>query len=150
MTLTIDDPKHFKADWPFYWISQLNSAYGEALERRIRHIGLDIPRWRALMSLYEDRFLSVSEIAAFSAQKLNTTTKVIQRMIKDGLVTTRVRPTDVRVTEVCLTDKGDQLRKLALVEARAIYDQAFAGIDPARVQEMNKLMSEVHAAMKKL
>jgi hypothetical protein len=71
-------------------------------------------------------------------------------MIKDELVTTRVRPTDGRVTEVCLTDKGDQLRKLALVEAHAIYDQAFAGIDPARVREMNKLMSEVHAAMKKL
>jgi hypothetical protein len=51
MTLTLDDPKHLKADWPFYRISQLNSAYAEALERRVRHIGLDIPRWRALMSL---------------------------------------------------------------------------------------------------
>jgi DNA-binding MarR family transcriptional regulator len=150
MTLTTDDPKHLKADWPFYWISQLNSAYAEALERRIRHIGLDIPRWRALMSLYEDKHLSVSEISEYSAQKLNTTTKVIQRMIKDGLVATRVRPTDGRVTEVCLTEKGDRLRKLALVEARAIYTQTFADIDPARVREMNKLMSEVHRSLKRL
>ncbi|WP_425101964.1 MarR family winged helix-turn-helix transcriptional regulator [Tropicibacter sp. S64] len=145
-----NDPQHFKADWPFYWISQLNAAYADALERRIKPIGIDIPRWRALMSLYEDQHLSVSEIADFSAQKLNTTTKVIQRMIKDGLVSTRVRPTDGRVTEVCLTDKGDRLRKLALVEARAIYDQTFAGIDPRRVAEMNQLMSELHMALRKL
>ena len=145
-----NDPKHFKADWPFYWISQLNAAYADALERRIKPIGIDIPRWRALMSLYEDQYLSVSEIAEFSAQKLNTTTKVIQRMIKDGLVSTRVRPTDGRVTEVCLTDKGDRMRKLALVEARAIYDQTFARIDPSRVAEMNRLMSEVHLALRKL
>ena len=51
-------------------------------------------------------------------------------MIKDGLVTTRARPTDGPVTEVCLTGKGDRLRRLALVEARAIYDQSFAGIAP--------------------
>ncbi|WP_422367477.1 MarR family winged helix-turn-helix transcriptional regulator [Pelagibius sp.] len=150
MKLIIDDPKHLKADWPFYWISQINAAYADALDRRIRLIGLDIPRWRALVSLYEDQHLSVSEIADYSAQKLNTTTKVIQRMIKDELVATRVRPTDGRVTEVCLTDKGDRLRKVALVEARAIYDQAFAGIDPARVREMNKLMSELLETLKKL
>ncbi|MGR3366521.1 MAG: MarR family transcriptional regulator [Sagittula sp.] len=67
-----------------------------------------------MMSLYEDQYLPVSEIAAFSAQKLNTTTKVIQRMIKDELVATRVRPSDGRVTEVRPTEKGDQLRRLAL------------------------------------
>ncbi|WP_425074812.1 MarR family winged helix-turn-helix transcriptional regulator [Sagittula sp. S175] len=150
MALTFDDPKHHKTDWPFYWISQINSAYSDALERRIRHIGIDIPRWRAMMSLYEDQYLSVSEIAEFSAQKLNTTTKVIQRMIKDELVITRVRPTDGRVTEVCLTEKGDHLRKLALAEARAIYDLTFAGISADRVAELNRLMSEMHAALKKL
>ena len=144
------DLKHYKADWPFYWISQLNAAYSDALERRIKPIGIDIPRWRALISLYEDQYLSVSEIAEFSAQKLNTTTKVIQRMIKDELVKTRVRPSDGRVTEACLTEKGDRLRKLALAEARSIYEQTFAGIDPKRISELNKLMSEMHETLKKL
>lgn len=148
--MTLDDPTHLKANWPFYWISQINSAYVDVLERRIRHIGIDIPRWRAMMSLYEDQYLSVSEIAEYSAQKLNTTTKVIQRMIKDELVRTRVRPTDGRVTEVCLTEKGDRLRKLALAEARAIYDQTFAGISPDKVDELNRLMSEMHAVLKKI
>lgn len=144
------DLKHLKADWPFYWISQINSAYADALERRIKPIGIDVPRWRALISLYEDQHLSVSEIAEFSAQKLNTTTKVIQRMIKDELVVTRVRPSDGRVTEVCLTEKGDQLRRAALEEARVIYEQSFGTIAPERLAEMNRLLAEVHKALKKL
>ena len=150
MPSDIDDPVNFKAGWPFYWISQINAAYADALERRIKPLGIDIPRWRAMMSLHEDQYLSVSEIAAFSAQKLNTTTKVIQRMIGDELVTTRVRPTDGRVTEVCLTEKGDTLRKSALVEARKIFELAFAQIPADEVAALNRTLSQVQAQLEKL
>lgn len=146
----IDNPIYFKSEWPFYWISQINAAYSDALERRIRHLGIDIPRWRAMMSLHEDQYLSVSEIAAFSAQKLNTTTKVVQRMIGDELVTTRVRPTDGRVTEVCLTEKGDTLRKQALVEARQIFELAFADIPAEQVEALNKTLAQVQMHLSKL
>ena len=146
----MNDPVNFKAEWPFYWISQINAAYADALERRIKPLGIDIPRWRAMMSLHEDQYLSVSEIAAFSAQKLNTTTKVIQRMIGDELVTTRVRPTDGRVTEVCLTEKGDTLRKSALVEARKIFELAFAQIPAEEVAALNRTLSQVQAQLEKL
>ena len=150
MRSDIDNPINFKAEWPFYWISQINAAYADALERRIKPLGIDIPRWRAMMSLHEDQYLSVSEIAAFSAQKLNTTTKVIQRMIGDELVTTRVRPTDGRVTEVCLTEKGDTLRKSALVEARKIFELAFAQIPADEVAALNRTLSQVQAQLEKL
>lgn len=145
-----DSPIEFKQNWPFFWISQINAAYTNALERRIKPYGIDIPRWRAMMSLYEDQYLSVSEVAEFSAQKLNTTTKVIQRMIGDGLVSTRVRPHDGRVTEVCLTDKGEKLRKKAFVEAKAIFDSTFSELSEAEIQVLNKTLSRVHSRLKEL
>lgn len=145
------DPKKIIRDkWPFYWVSQVNSAYSTALERRIRHHGIDIPRWRAMMSLYEDKYLSVSEIAAFSAQKLNTTTKVVQRMICDDLVTTRVRPTDGRVTEVCLTKKGEDLRNKAFADAQSVFDHAFENIDKSEIQELNRILAKLNGQLQKL
>lgn len=143
-------PKHLKANWPFYWINQINSAYATALERRIKSLGIDIPRWRAMISLYENQFLSVSEIAEFSAQKLNTTTKVVQRMQIDGLVYTRVRPTDGRVTEVCLTEKGDSLRNAALQEARKVFELAFADVPVETIQTLNAMLGELHEKLRKL
>lgn len=145
-----DAPTHLKAEWPFYWISQINAAYATVLERRIKPLGIDIPRWRAMISLYEDQFLSVSEIAEFSAQKLNTTTKVVQRMQVDGLVRTRVRPTDGRVTEVCLTEKGDELRKAALQEARRIFDLTFSDTPPDSIESLNTALRDITERLQKL
>lgn len=102
------------------------------------------------MSLYEDQHLSVSEIADFSAQKLNTTTKVIQRMLQDELVTTRPRPRDGRVTEVCLTEKGDDLRRKAFVEAQAIFDQTFTDLSDKELDALNITLSKLHQRLKKM
>jgi len=143
-------PKTFRENWPFFWISQINAAYANALERRTKSIGIDMPRWRAMMSLHEDEYLSVSEIAEFSAQKLNTTTKVIQRMLNDGLVSTRIRPTDKRVTDVCLTEAGEALRKSALVEAQAIFDHTFDTDAMSEIKALNARLSEIHARLQKL
>lgn len=146
----MDNPENFKENWPFFWISQINAAYAAALERRIKPQGADLPRWRAMMSLYEDQYLSISEIADFSAQKLNTTTKVIQRMIQDGLVETRIRPTDGRVTEVCLTEKGEMLRREAFVEAQSIFETVFTDTSEAELRALNMMLAGLHRKLKKL
>ncbi|MDA9207716.1 MarR family winged helix-turn-helix transcriptional regulator [Octadecabacter sp.] len=150
VTVKHDNPKKFKENWPFFWVSQINAAYATVLERRIKSYGIDMPRWRAMMSLYEDEYLSVSEIAAFSAQKLNTTTKVVQRMLNDGLVTTRVRPDDGRVTDVCLTDKGEKLRKEVFKEAQAIFEHTFSDVSNAELAALNDTLSNLHARLKNL
>jgi DNA-binding MarR family transcriptional regulator len=150
VALKQDNPTKFKENWPFFWVSQINAAYANALERRIKSYGIDMPHWRAMMSLYEDQYLSVSEIAEFSAQKLNTTTKVVQRMMNDGLVSTRVRPSDGRVTEVCLTNKGEKLRKEAFTEAQIIFDNTFAEFSEKELIALNSTLSKLHTRLKKL
>lgn len=150
VTLKEDAAPRFKKTWPFYWVSQINAAYENALERRLKHLGIDIARWRALMSLYDDGHLSISEISEHSAQKLNTTTKVVQRMVKDGLVTTRVRPTDRRVTEVSLSEKGEDLRREAFKEAQTIYALAFGDEEATDIDALNQKLSQLHQNLKKL
>lgn len=145
-----DKPSKFKDKWPFYWVSQVSAAYELALERRIKPLGLDIARWRALMSLYEEEYLSVSQIAEFSALKLNTTTKVIQKMMSEGLVTKRSCATDGRVTEVCLTPKGDKIRREALREAQFIYRAVFAEEKNADTHRLIDSLAQLHAKLRKL
>lgn len=132
-----------KENWPYYWISRVNARYVQVLERRMKGIGLDMPRWRVLMSLYEEHYLSVSEIADFAVIKLNTATKVVQRMILDDLVTTRPRPGDGRVTEVTLTQKGDRARRLAMVEAEKILAASFVNITQAELVQLNGILEKL-------
>lgn len=148
--MTPDLSRFAKEDWPFYWISRVNARYVQVLEKRLKPIGIDVPHWRVLISLYESQYLSISEIAEMSTMRLNTTTKVVQRMISDGLVTTRVRPTDGRVTEACLTEKGDRLRALALTEARQVFDLSFPTVSLAERAALNSVLSKVFAQIDKL
>ena len=136
-------PDHFRDTWPYFWINRVNAFYTRALERRLKPLGVDAPRWRVLISLYEQDYMSVSEVADFSTLKLNTTTKIVQRMIVDGLVETRVRPTDGRVTEVCLTEKGDDLRAKALNEVYRIRDESFHNVTPAEIKTLNTILEKI-------
>ncbi|WP_152988251.1 MarR family winged helix-turn-helix transcriptional regulator [Paracoccus sp. MKU1] len=135
--------KHMKKNWPFYWLSRVNARYVQVLERRLKPLGLDMPRWRVLISLYEEEYLSVSEIAEFSVMKLNTATKIVQRLVVDGMVVTRVSPSDGRVTEVTLTPKGDALRQRALIEAEKILAASFVNITQAELEALNGLLEKV-------
>lgn len=134
---------HNKRAWPFYWIGRVNGRYAQVLDRRLKPLNIDVPRWRVLISLYEDVHLSISEIAEYSSMRLNTTTKVVQRMIGDNLVETRVRPSDARVTEVCLTREGDRLRELALEEARHVFNLSFQNVSDAEIMALNAILEKV-------
>lgn len=135
--------RQMRRNWPFYWIARVNARYAQVLERRLKPLALDMPCWRVLMALHEDGHLSVSEIAAFSAMRLNTTTKIVQRMIAGGLVTTRGRPTDGRVTEVSMTPKGDALRQKALAEAEKILAASVVNISREDLKALNALLEKL-------
>ncbi|WP_121063811.1 MarR family winged helix-turn-helix transcriptional regulator [Chachezhania antarctica] len=139
-----------KQDWPFYWITQVSARYMQVMEVRLKRIGLDVPSWRVLMCLHEDDWLSVSQIADYSIIKLNTATRIIQRMESQGLVCLRPRPEDLRVTEVSLTIDGDAQRQKAREVATSIFDASFEDLSPGEQQLLNELMERVFLQLGKL
>ena len=115
-------------EWPFYWLARAGGAYFKTMEEGLRGLGLDLPRWRVLMSLYQENRLSVSELADHGIVKLSTMTKIVQRMEQDGLVQCRPFADDRRVTEVIVTEAGLRAGEAAWQLAHKTYDIAFQGI----------------------
>jgi len=79
-----------------------------AMEKLLKRIDLDIPRWRVLNILFENDDSSISEISEHAVAKLSTITKIVYRMKDDGLVETSQSTQDGRVTQVSLTAAGRQ------------------------------------------
>ena len=48
---------------PFFQMNRTVGAYGLTMERALRAVGMDIPRWRVLMLAHERGPVSVGEIA---------------------------------------------------------------------------------------
>lgn len=139
----VEAPVFRADDWPFHWITRVAGRYFQAMEAVLKPLGLDVAQWRVLMCLDERGGRSVSEIAEICIVKLNTTTKIVQRMTADELVVCRPRRRDARVTEVRLSPKGRALQGRARAEAEAVFAEAFEGLDPGRVAAMNHLLAEV-------
>lgn len=110
----------------------------------MREIELDIPRWRVLMLLEGTRARSVSYLSTEAIVKLSTMTRIVQRMEADGLVETRPRASDARVTEALLTGHGRRARVLALQRADLIFEKAFKAFSDADVRNFNQMLSLVH------
>ncbi len=131
--------------YPFYLVTRVSSRYYLAMESEIKEIGMDLPRWRVMLILSEIGQASVSEIGAHAVSKLSTITKTVQRLEGDGLVSTRPRPSDARVTEVQLTARGRAVVEKVRPRGRQVFEQAFAGFDDQSVAELVHLLEQVFA-----
>ncbi len=126
--------------WPFYWLTRFTGRYLHEMEIALKALGLDIPRWRVLMSLRGDKVLSVSEIADNAIVKLPTMTRIVQRMQIDGLVRCRQSASDRRVTEVELTDAGKRAGQQAWAVADSLYTRTFGKIPADDVMRLNRTL----------
>lgn len=130
-----------KEDFPFYWLVRVHGRYKLAMEKALKKVNLDIPRWRILFILKEEGTSSISEIAIHAVAKLPTTTKVVYRMKEDGLIDTRISAEDGRVTEVILTDAGREAIASIQEVTDDLFRQSFKGMTEAQITRLNKLLA---------
>jgi len=140
---TLADPAYSKfllADSPFYLIARTSGRYAIDMHRILKSVGMDIPRWRALMVLRECNPSSVSEIAERTVIQLSTVTRVVQRLEKQGLVRLASRKTDGRKTDVSLTENGKAAVERVRECASRIYRLAFHDFTADEIETLNALL----------
>lgn len=137
------DLEFHRADWPFYWIAQVNALYTQEMERVLKAVGCDMPTYRVLAILQEQGVSSVSDITVHAVGKLSTTTKIVYRMKADGLVSTATSESDGRVTMVSLTNSG--LVALGRVKdaTHGLFERSFDGLTPAKLDKLNESLRVV-------
>ena len=130
-------------EWPYYWISRVNAQYTIVLEEQLKPHGINLSRWRVLSSLYERGSLGVSEIADFAILRLNTATKVVQKMATEGLVQTEVNTHDARITQVVLTEEGRRQALFARNLATRRFEASFNTVSEGEREQLNELLDRV-------
>ena len=132
-------------DSPFYLIARTSGRYALDMQRILKSVGMDIPRWRALMILREYNPSSVSEIAERAVIQLSTVTRVVQRLQKQGLVRLSSRKSDGRKTDVTLTPKGHAAVEKVRECASRIYRLAFHDFSASEIRQLNSLLRRAFA-----
>ncbi|WP_028696410.1 MarR family winged helix-turn-helix transcriptional regulator [Pseudomonas cremoricolorata] len=132
-----------KEDFPFYWLARAHGRYTQNMERLLKKVDLDVPRWRVLWILNENGESSISEISTHAIAKLSTITKIVYRMKDDGLVDTAQSAEDGRVTQVRITDTGLQAIARMQDVTHELFQRSFKGLTEAQVQRLNRMLETV-------
>ena len=127
-------------DFPYYWISQVNSLYTAKMDDSLKKYGLDNSRRRILLAVSARPQASISELAELSIIKIPTATKIIYRLKDEGLLETAVCDDDSRVTRVSLTPEG--LEKVIKINeiTSLVLNNSFKGLKPNDIKKLNDLL----------
>lgn len=136
--------EHFKKEeFPFYWLARVNGRYAMAMEKALKKIDMDIPRYRILFILLDNGVSSISEISEHAIAKLSTITKIVYRMKGDGLVDTQPCSSDGRVTQVSLTDAGREMVIKVQEATSDIFNESFTGLTEAQINKLNGTLEKI-------
>lgn len=135
----------FRVDaYPFYLLNRAVSRYNVVIEAQLRTIEIDIPTWRVLMVLGEESPRSIGQIARSAVINLSTMMRIVERMMKAGLVERAPDSRDGRVTNVILTDVGREKLAAARALTAPLYQKVIRGFSQAEFARLLEMLNRLH------
>lgn len=135
----------FRVDaYPFYLLNRAASRYNVVIESQLRPIGIDIPTWRVLMILGEREPLPIAQVAKSAVINISTMMRIVERMVKAGLIVTQPSETDGRVTELAMTDLGQEKLAAARGATSPVYQTIIKGFSAQDFGQLLDLLGRLH------
>lgn len=120
-----------------YALAAAHRKINTSLNKRLRKFGLQIEAWRILEALEEGERLTMGELAEIVLMNPSALTKLVDRLVANGLVHRRVADEDQRQVNVLPTDLG---RKRMQQIREEINDQDSALVDLLGEAEADHLL----------
>lgn len=130
--------------YPFFQLNRAASRYNMVIETELRAIGIDIPTWRVLMVLGEEQPLPIGQVAKMAVINISTMMRIVERMVKAGLILTQTSAQDARVTEVLMTELGTEKLAGARAVTAPIYRKLIKGLSAADFGRLLDLLGRLH------
>lgn len=130
-------PRHKSLGW---LVAVLGAEMAEALDQRLKAIGLSLGMWPTLYVLWEEDGLTQTELAARCRTAHYTTTRVLDALARSGLVERRPHPESRRSHLVYLTPAGHALEQAGVAEAMACNEAFLARLAKEERTQLVKLL----------
>ncbi len=126
-----------------YSLATAHRKVHTSLTRRLKQFGVQVEAWRVMEILENDDSLTMGDLAELVLMNPPTLTKLVDRMVADGLVHRRVASSDHRKVNLDITALGrkriDQIRK----QARLEEEQIAIRIGPEHADMLRRILSEI-------
>ena len=125
-------------------LSKVNGKMKNEFFQYLRQYDVTPEQWAVLCCLWEQDGITSKDIAEITCKDKPTTSRIIDKVLRKGLVIRRDHPEDRRAFHVCLTEKGWALKDELVPIANQLLEKATIGIDKKQMVELKKLLNKVY------
>ncbi|SLN76344.1 MarR family winged helix-turn-helix transcriptional regulator [Oceanibacterium hippocampi] len=126
-----------------YLLNRISNRLNTDLAEELRGIGMTLPDWRVLAVLRVADGRSIGEVSVYTVIEQSTLSRVVERLVKRGLVKRRSPPEDQRIVNLHMTAKGHDVFETILPIAMRHYRRAVLGLDAATVEGLIETLHKV-------
>lgn len=119
MEISATAPDRFVDDYLLYLLARGSHALSSEFHAKLRKEGVSVPVWRVLSTLSGSPGETVTGLAEACLLQQPTMTKLLDRMVRDGMVKRMPDARDRRVVRIQALPRGEQMVKGLLVAAKA-------------------------------
>lgn len=140
-----DPPQRFVNDYLLYLMARASHLISSEFHEQLRRRGISVPVWRVLAGLVGSQGETVTGLAEICLLQQPTMTKLLDRMVRDGLVKRTQDSRDRRVVRIGLTPRGDTIVSELLVAARQHEAEVLARYPEAEALAIKNLLRSILA-----
>ena len=100
---------HSISRYLFYDLAAAHRKLHASLNNRLKELNVQVETWRVLETLSSDEGQTMGELAEIVLMNPPTLTKLVDRMVANGLVHRQLAPEDHRRVQLVLTNTGLEL-----------------------------------------
>ncbi|MBV1868886.1 MAG: MarR family transcriptional regulator [Marinosulfonomonas sp.] len=130
-----------------FWVNRLSFLSRREIQSRFAAAGEPIAaeEWAALLMLWQKDGLAPSEIADATTRNRATTTRLLERMEKKGLIMRNAGKTDGRRVVVSLTDRGHAIKEVLIPIATNFVAEVTETVSQGDLEVTMKTLKTVSA-----
>jgi len=143
MESAVPAPDRFVDDYLLYLLARGSHAVSGEFHAKLRKAGVSVPVWRVLATLSGSPGETVTGLAESCLLQQPTMTKLLDRMVRDGIVKRMPDQRDRRVVRIQMLPRGELMVKDLLVAAKqheADLLARFPMIDQLKLKELLRAM----------
>lgn len=137
-------PLHHLENAMPYLLARAGESMGNTFSRELRPFKLTLNEWRACVALHLEAHQRLSEIAAHTSADLSTISRVIDGLLRRGLVQRDRAPEDARAVAISLTGEGRVLTEKIIPIAQLYERVALSGISDEEADVLRRLLRKVY------
>jgi len=135
---------------PFYLMAHADFKYHLDVSTVLSKHGVTKTMYRILTVLRQYQPANIGFIADAAVTKRTTVSRLIERMVQMGLTSTSANEEDNRMTEVCLTQAGQELLATLTPVVGRQFIRAMVGVSNSELAQLISTLQKISSNLDKL